>query len=391
MRWTPHQLIEGCLIGAYAIQRDARLHLHPRRVLRGGADPGAGDRGGVRGGLRGQERDGQRHRPRRHAAPRRRRVHLRRRDRADELAGGPPRRAAAQAALPGGLGAFGKPSTINNVETLCAVPHIINNGADWYKAVGHGEVPGHQALLRLRPRAAAAATTRSRSASTSRSSSTTSAADPPTGRKHQGGDPGRHLGADPDAPTSCDIGMDYEAWPRPAPCSGCGSVIVMDDTTDIVKQVRRMVDFYAHESCGQCTPCREGTAWAAKILRRIENGWGTEADLDTLLDISRQHDGQDDLRALRRRRRADRLVDREVPRRLPRADPARREPGAGADGIRRRSRLAVRTIRGRGSTRNECRTGSESDQEADLAQDEQRRPSPAPSTAWRSRSRRAPG
>jgi NADH-quinone oxidoreductase subunit F len=67
---------------------------------------------------------------------------------------------------------------------------------------------------------------------------------------------------------------------------GAGSVIVMDDTTDIVKQVRRMVDFYAHESCGQCTPCREGTAWAAKILRRVENGWGTEADLDTLLDIS---------------------------------------------------------------------------------------------------------
>jgi NADH-quinone oxidoreductase subunit F len=60
----------------------------------------------------------------------------------------------------------------------------------------------------------------------------------------------------------------------------------MDDTTNIVKQVRRMVDFYAHESCGQCTPCREGTAWGAKILRRIEDGRGTEADLDTLLDIS---------------------------------------------------------------------------------------------------------
>src|SRR5690606_11705858 len=67
---------------------------------------------------------------------------------------------------------------------------------------------------------------------------------------------------------------------------GCGSVIVMDDTTNIVKQVRRMVEFYAHESCGQCTQCREGTAWSAKILRRFEMGGGTEADLDTLLDIS---------------------------------------------------------------------------------------------------------
>jgi NADH-quinone oxidoreductase subunit F len=63
-------------------------------------------------------------------------------------------------------------------------------------------------------------------------------------------------------------------------------VIIMDDTTNIVKQVRRMTDFYAHESCGQCTPCREGTAWAAKVLRRLEMGRGTPEDLETLMDIS---------------------------------------------------------------------------------------------------------
>jgi NADH-quinone oxidoreductase subunit F len=66
---------------------------------------------------------------------------------------------------------------------------------------------------------------------------------------------------------------------------GTASVIVMDDHTNIVKQVRRMVDFYAHESCGQCTPCREGTVWLAKILRRIESGMGSEEDLGTLLDL----------------------------------------------------------------------------------------------------------
>ena len=77
--------------------------------------------------------------------------------------------------------------------------------------------------------------------------------------------------------------MDYECgW---GSMLGTASVIVMDDRTNIVKQVRRMVEFYAHESCGQCTPCREGTAWLAKILRRIERGEGTEADLDTLLEI----------------------------------------------------------------------------------------------------------
>ena len=66
----------------------------------------------------------------------------------------------------------------------------------------------------------------------------------------------------------------------------------MDDPTDIVKQVRRMVQFYAHESCGQCTQCREGTSWATKILRRIEDGWGTEEDLQTLLDISDNMSGK---------------------------------------------------------------------------------------------------
>ncbi|MGH7463561.1 MAG: NADH-ubiquinone oxidoreductase-F iron-sulfur binding region domain-containing protein, partial [Longimicrobiales bacterium] len=63
------------------------------------------------------------------------------------------------------------------------------------------------------------------------------------------------------------------------------SVIVMDDQTDMVKQVRRMVEFYAHESCGQCTPCREGTQWLARILRRIETGYGRQEDLDHLLQI----------------------------------------------------------------------------------------------------------
>ena len=72
---------------------------------------------------------------------------------------------------------------------------------------------------------------------------------------------------------------------------GCASVIVMDENTDIVKQVRRMVQFYAHESCGQCTPCREGTGWMTKVLRRIEEGRGTEEDLDTLLEMSRQMTG----------------------------------------------------------------------------------------------------
>ena len=69
---------------------------------------------------------------------------------------------------------------------------------------------------------------------------------------------------------------------------GCASVIVMDETTDIVKQVRRMAAFYAHESCGQCTPCREGSSWVTRILSRIVDGGGTEEDLDTLVSLTNQ-------------------------------------------------------------------------------------------------------
>ncbi|HKJ03035.1 MAG TPA: NADH-ubiquinone oxidoreductase-F iron-sulfur binding region domain-containing protein, partial [Longimicrobiales bacterium] len=85
--------------------------------------------------------------------------------------------------------------------------------------------------------------------------------------------------------------LDYEGVQAAGSQLGCASVIVMDENTDIVKQVRRMVAFYAHESCGQCTPCREGTAWMTKILKRIEEGRGKEDDLQTLLDMSRQMTG----------------------------------------------------------------------------------------------------
>jgi NADH-quinone oxidoreductase subunit F len=68
-------------------------------------------------------------------------------------------------------------------------------------------------------------------------------------------------------------------------------MIVMDDRTNVVKAVRRMVEFYAHESCGQCSPCREGTEWLAKIMRRIEAGQGTERDLDKMLELGQTMTG----------------------------------------------------------------------------------------------------
>jgi NADH-quinone oxidoreductase subunit F len=80
--------------------------------------------------------------------------------------------------------------------------------------------------------------------------------------------------------------MDYEGFIAAGSMLGSGGVIVFDDRQDMVKQIARLCRFYAHESCAQCTQCREGTAWTTKILERIAAGYGTARDLDTLLSIA---------------------------------------------------------------------------------------------------------
>jgi NADH-quinone oxidoreductase subunit F len=284
MRWTPHQLIEGCLIGAYAINAS-----HAYVYIRGeffetaqvmaraieeayaagyaGADAmgsgttlditlhlGAGayicgEETGLMNSLEGRR--------------------------------GEPR---LKPPFPAVSGAFGKPSTINNVETLCAVPHIVVNGGAWYKQWGTEKSPGTK-LFCVSGHVRRPGNYEVPLGFNFKEFIFDICGGVPEGRKLKAVIPG---GSSVPIMTAdeIDVGMDYESFAAAGTMLGAGSVIVMDDTTDIVKQVRRMVDFYAHESCGQCTPCREGTAWAAKILRRIENGWGTEADLDTLLDIS---------------------------------------------------------------------------------------------------------
>jgi NADH-quinone oxidoreductase subunit F len=284
MRWTPHQLIEGCLIGAFAIQAThAYIYIRGeffetaqvvaraieeayeagyagKDVMGSGYDlditlhlgAGAyicGEETGLMNSLEGRR--------------------------------GEPR---LKPPFPAVSGAFGKPSTINNVETLCAVPHIINNGGEWYKQMGTEKSTGTK-LFCVSGHIQRPGNYEVTMGFNFREFLYDVCGGPPEGRTIKAVIPGGSsvpiMSAD-----ELDVGMDYESFAAAGTMLGAGSVIVMDDTTDIVKQVRRMVDFYAHESCGQCTPCREGTAWAAKILRRVENGWGTEADLDTLLDIS---------------------------------------------------------------------------------------------------------
>ncbi len=192
--------------------------------------------------------------------------------------------------FPAAVGAFGMPSTVNNVETLASVPHIVNNGGAWYRengtekspgtklfcVSGHVNKPGNYEL----PLGFPLMDLINDVCGGMRDGNALKAVIP-------GGSSVPILTAE-----ECEgCTLDYEGVQAAGSMLGCASVIVMDETTDIVKQVRRMVQFYAHESCGQCTPCREGTGWMTQILRRIEEGRGTEDDLGTLLDMSRQMTG----------------------------------------------------------------------------------------------------
>ena len=189
--------------------------------------------------------------------------------------------------FPAAAGVFGMPTTINNVETLAAVPHILKQGAAWYKAMclsnpkstgtklfsvcGHVQRPGNYEVTMGFP------------------------LKDMLYEMCGGVGPGRTLKACIPGGSSVPILtreeteatlLDYEGVVERGSMLGSGGVIVFDDTTDMVYQITRLAKFYAHESCAQCTQCREGTAWTVKIMERILAGQGKMQDLDLLLDLS---------------------------------------------------------------------------------------------------------
>ncbi|HEV2755252.1 MAG TPA: NADH-ubiquinone oxidoreductase-F iron-sulfur binding region domain-containing protein [Actinomycetota bacterium] len=110
--------------------------------------------------------------------------------------------------------------------------------------------------------------------------------------------PGRTLkavipgGASAPLLTTTDIAMDFEALKEAGTMLGSGAIVFMDDTTCMVRNALVTTEFFEHESCGKCTPCREGTWWAVKVLERIEHGEGRPEDMDLLLDICNGIDGR---------------------------------------------------------------------------------------------------
>ncbi len=192
-------------------------------------------------------------------------------------------------------GAFARPTIINNVETLAMVGPIVLKGADWFKSMGtqrpEGAPPTVPASFGPKLYGVSGHVNRpgvyeDELGITLSELIENHCGGMRNGKKFKAAIPGGIsmgiLGTDQyDAKLDFDIGKAYG-------CLGLGTagVIVMDEDTDIVAATRNIVRFFAHESCGQCTPCREGTAWMYKLLTRIENGGGTTNDLDLLLELA---------------------------------------------------------------------------------------------------------
>jgi NADH-quinone oxidoreductase subunit F len=191
--------------------------------------------------------------------------------------------------FPANYGLYGKPTTINNTQSLASVPAIIRKGAAWFAGLGpegsggtalfsvsgHVEKPGNYELpmgIPFRDLLEIAGGMLG-------------------GRRLKAVIPGGSSVPVMPGEVIMNCTMDYNALSEAGSSFGTGAVMVMDETTCMVKVLRRISRFYMAESCGQCTPCREGTGWLYRMLTRIVEGRGEEEDLDKLLDVANKIEG----------------------------------------------------------------------------------------------------
>ena len=179
-------------------------------------------------------------------------------------------------------GLFGKPTIVNNVETLCNIPHIINKGADWFKSLSNGEDAGTK-LYGISGKVNKPGLWELPMGTTVRELIEGHAGGMKNGYKFKGALPG---GASTDflVEEHLDVKMDFKSVAAVGSRMGTGTMIILDDHTCPVGFVHNLEHFFAQESCGWCTPCREGLPWTEKILLSIEKGEGRNEDLD-LLDM----------------------------------------------------------------------------------------------------------
>jgi NADH-quinone oxidoreductase subunit F len=193
--------------------------------------------------------------------------------------------------FPAGVGLYGCPSTVNNVESIAVAPAILKRGASWFTSLGRQNNTGQKLFC------------------------ISGHVNKPCNVEEELGIPLRELidryaggvrggwdnllavipgGASvPLIPKSIcdDVLMDFDSLRAVRSGLGTAAVIVMDKSTDIIKAIARLSKFYMHESCGQCTPCREGTGWMWRVMMRMVEGRATPDEIDTLEQVTRQVEG----------------------------------------------------------------------------------------------------
>ncbi|TKJ31369.1 NADH-quinone oxidoreductase subunit F [bacterium (candidate division B38) B3_B38] len=186
--------------------------------------------------------------------------------------------------FPASVGLFKGPTVINNVETLSNVPHIIMRGPEWFKGFGTEKSTGTK-LFCLSGHINKPGVYELPMGVPLKELINNYGGGIIGGRKLKAVIPGGSSTPVLTAEQVEEVAMDFESLQAAGSMLGSAGVIVMDETTCMVDALANLTRFYAHESCGQCTPCREGVSWMAKIARRIEEGKGLEGDLELLLDI----------------------------------------------------------------------------------------------------------
>ncbi len=193
--------------------------------------------------------------------------------------------------FPAVVGLFGCPTVVNNVETLSNVPHIIKNGSAWFKTMGVAGSTGTRLVCVSGPVKRPGYYEFEMGKVTMRQLLFDICGGLAEGRTLKGVIPGGSsmpvLKAD-----NIDIPLDFESLRKAGTMAGSGGIIVLTDEVNIVGATLNVSQFYAHESCGQCTPCREGTLWMEKMLHRIQHGHGRPEDVDLLFEVADNIDGK---------------------------------------------------------------------------------------------------
>jgi len=186
--------------------------------------------------------------------------------------------------FPAGYGLYGRPTTINNTESVASVPAIMRNGSEWFQAMGI-EKAGGQKCFSVSGHVAQPGNFEI-NLGTPFSELLEMAGGMKGNRKLKAVIPGGSSVPVVPGDMMMQTNMDYDSIAKAGSMLGSGAVIVMDETTDMVVALKRLSRFYYSESCGQCTPCREGTGWLYRMLCRIVDGKGLPEDIDKLEDVA---------------------------------------------------------------------------------------------------------